>query len=179
MKEGSIAAGVRRIEAVSGEAADLFVREELKTVETQIATQAQEMKTLQQQLKAARKVVLRELAGALTKTASHEPPVAFLSAVVTVESDELTPLAEDVANQLKSGVIVLALKTSDRCQVIVKLTPDLVKKGWNASTILKEAAPIIGGSGGGRPEMAQAGGKSPEHLETMFVKLHQIVRGLK
>ncbi|MGH2638899.1 MAG: DHHA1 domain-containing protein, partial [Rhabdochlamydiaceae bacterium] len=108
-----------------------------------------------------------------------EPPVPFLSAVVTVESEELTPLAEEIATHLKSGVIVLALKMPDRCQVLVKLTPDLVKKGWNAGAIVKETAPLIGGSGGGRPEMAQAGGKSPEHLEAMLAKIHQIVRELK
>jgi alanyl-tRNA synthetase len=175
VKEGSIAAGVRRIEAVTGEAADRFVQGEIQKLETQIVSLGSEMKTLQQQLKAARKMVLHELAGALAKTAQDH----FLSAVVTVDSDELTPLSEDVANHLKSGVIVLAIKLPERCQVLIRLTPDLVKKGWNAATILKEAAPIIGGSGGGRPEMAQAGGKSPEHLETMFVKIHQIVRGLK
>lgn len=179
VKESSIAAGVRRIEAVTGEAADRFVRAESQTLETQMAAQATEMKTLQQQLKAARKVVLHELASALAKTAIHEPHANFLSAVVTVESDELTPLAEDVANHLKSGVIVLALKMPGRCQVVVKLTPDLVKRGWNAGALVKETAPVIDGSGGGKPEMAQAGGKSPEHLETMFAKIHQIVRGLK
>ncbi len=179
VKEGSIAAGVRRIEAVTGEAADRLVRDEAKTLETQIATLSSEMKTLQQQLKAARKVVLRELAGTLAKTASHEPPVAFLSAVVTVESDEITPLSEEIANHLKSGVIILALKMAERCQVVLRLTPDLVKRGWNAASLLKEVAPLIGGSGGGKPEMAQAGGKSPEHLEALFVKLHQIIRGLK
>ncbi len=179
VKEGSIAAGVRRIEAVTGQEADLFVRSLSEDLEKQIGAQAAEMKTVQQQLKVARKVVLRELAGSLAKTASHEPPAAFLSAVVTVENDELAPLAEEVGVHLKSGVIVLALKMPGRCQVVLKLTPDLVKKGWNAPAILKEAASLIGGSGGGKPEMAQAGGKAPEHLEAMFVKIHQIVRGLK
>lgn len=179
IKEGSIAAGVRRIEAVTGEAADRFVREHAKELEAQLASQTTEIKTLQQQLKAARKVVLRELASTLAKTASQEPPVPFLSAVVTVESDELTPLAEDIATHLKSGVIVIALKMPDRCQILLKLTPDLVKKGWNAAHMLKEAAPLIGGSGGGRPEMAQAGGKEPEHVEKLFVKIHQMIRGLR
>jgi alanyl-tRNA synthetase len=179
VKEGSIAAGVRRIEAVTGDVAEKFARDEVKTLEAQIAGQALEMKNMQQQLKAARRVVLKEMALALVKTASHEAPAPFLSATVAVESDELTPLSEDVATHLKSGVIVLALKMADRCQVVLRLTPDLVKKGWNAAALLKEVAPTIGGSGGGKPEMAQAGGKSPEHLETLFVKLHQIIRGLQ
>jgi alanyl-tRNA synthetase len=179
VKEGSIAAGVRRIEAVTGLEADRFVREEGKTLEAQIIAQAAEMKTMQQQLKVARKIVLQALAQTVAKTAVHEAPAPFISAIVTVAPDELALLADEIASHLKSGVIVLGLKMADRCQVVVKLTPDLVKKGWSAGALIKETAPLIGGSGGGRPEMAQAGGKSPEHLETLFVKIHQIIRGFK
>ena len=179
VKEGSIAAGVRRIEGVTGAAADRFVRAQLKELETNLSTQAADMKTLQQQLKVARKVVLRELAASLIKTAVPEGSTHFLSYVAPVDSDELAPLSEEIALQLPSGVILLALKMEGRCQVILRLTPDLVKKGWNAAQILKEAAPLIGGAGGGRPEMAQAGGKSPHHLEQFFVKIHQTIRGLR
>jgi alanyl-tRNA synthetase len=179
VKESSIAAGVRRIEAISGAEADRFVREEEKRLEAQIALQAAEMKTILQQLKAARKVVLKELASTLVKKASHESPAPFVAAVVTVESDELALLSEEIANQLKSGVVVLGLKLPERCQVVVRLTPDLVKKGWSAGALVKESAPLIGGSGGGKPEMAQAGGKSPEHLESLFTKIQQIIRGFK
>ncbi len=179
VKEGSIAAGVRRIEAVTGQAADRFVRTEMEMLEARLNTQIADMKTMQQQLKAARKLVLREMAAALVKSASREHPSPFLSAVVAVEPDELTPLSEDIAHHLKTGVIVVALRTPEKCQVLLRLTPDLVKRGWSAATILKEATPLIEGSGGGKAEIAQAGGKAPQHLETMFVKIHQIVRGLK
>jgi alanyl-tRNA synthetase len=179
VKEGSIAAGVRRIEAVTGKAADQFIRYQLKEHEAQLASKVAEIKTLQQELKAARKIVLHELAKELAKTALQETPLSFLSAFVTVESDELMPLSEDIAYQIKSGVIVLALKMHDRCQVVLRLTSDLVKKGWNAARILKEVAPLIGGSGGGRPEIAQAGGKSPESLEKLFAKIQQIIHGLQ
>jgi alanyl-tRNA synthetase len=53
-----------------------------------------------------------------------------------------------------------------------------VKKGLNAMQILKEVAPIVGGSGGGKPEAAQAGGKSPEHLEKLFEKVQEILKNL-
>lgn len=177
VKEGSIAAGVRRIEAATGEAADRFVREIAQTLEAQIKAQEAHMKTVEQQLKAARKVVLHELASSLAKTAVQEAPAPFLSAVVSVEAGELASLADEVASHLKSGVVVLALKLEGRCQVVVKVTPDLVKKGLSAGALVKETAPIVGGSGGGKPEMAQAGGKAPEHLESMFVKMHQMIRG--
>lgn len=171
-KEGSIAAGVRRIEAVTGDAADQFVREEAQKLEKQMGDQAAEMKQLREHLKAARKVVLQSEAANLAKRAKD----GLLTAVVQVETGELGALAEDVASHLSSTVIVLAIKMADRCQVVLKLTPDLVKNGKNAANILKESAPIIGGSGGGRPEMAQAGGKSPEKLDEFFAAIE---RGLK
>jgi alanyl-tRNA synthetase len=62
--------------------------------------------------------------------------------------------------------------------VFLKVTADYVKKGLSAMQILKEVAPIVGGSGGGKPEAAQAGGKSPEHLEKLFEKVQEIIKNL-
>jgi len=58
----------------------------------------------------------------------------------------------------------------------IKTSSDYVKKGLNATQILKEVAPIVGGSGGGKPEAAQAGGKSPEHLEKLFEKVQELLK---
>lgn len=172
VKEGSIAAGVRRIEAVTGEAADKFVRDEQLKLEAEIVKRDHEMKALEQQLKAARKVVLNEMARSLAKG-----PIVVK--IVQVESDELAPLAEEIAQQLKSGAVVLAVKHPERAQVVIRITADLVKKGWNAATLLKETAPIMGGSGGGKPEMAQAGGKSPDKLPEFMATIEQCLRELK
>jgi alanyl-tRNA synthetase len=178
LKEGSIAAGVRRIEAVTGKAAEELVRQREKELESKIHVQAEETKKAEQQLKAARRIVLKETAHGLTQKISHVGSIPFLSAIVSVESDELGPLAEEIAGKLPSGVILLAFRGEGRCQVLLRITPDLVKKGLNAAQILKEAAPLVGGSGGGRPEAAQAGGKSPEHLEKLFEKIREILRGI-
>ena len=72
-------------------------------------------------------------------------------------------------------MILLAIKAEGRCQVLLRITSDYVKKGLSAMQVLKDVAPIIGGSGGGKPEAAQAGGKSPEHLEKLFEKVQGIL----
>ncbi|HEX4839226.1 MAG TPA: alanine--tRNA ligase [Rhabdochlamydiaceae bacterium] len=176
LKEGSIAAGVRRIEATSGKAAEELVRLHEKDLEAKIHAGIEEKKQLEHQLKAARKIVLKEMALSLVQKASHAGSISFISAIAAVGSDELGALAEEISGRFSSGVILLAVKADGRCQVLLRITSDYVKKGLSAMQILKEVAPIIGGSGGGKPESAQAGGKSPEHLEKLFEKVHEILR---
>ncbi len=179
LKEGSIAAGVRRIEATSGKAAEELVREREKELEAKIQSQIEEKKQIEQHLKTARRVVLKEIAQSLVQKAIHIGSIPFLATIASVESDELGTLAEEIASRFSSGVILLAIRAEGRCQVLLRITPDYVKKGLNAAQLLKEVAPIVGGSGGGRPEAAQAGGKSPEHLEKLFEKVHEILSGIK
>jgi alanyl-tRNA synthetase len=179
LKEGSIAAGVRRIEATSGKAAEELVRTHEKELEAKINTQLEEKKQLEQQLKAARRVVLRDIAETIAEKTTHIGAIPFLASIADVASDELGSVAEEIAVGFPTGVILLAFRGPDRCQVLLRVTADLVKKGLNAAQILKEVAPIVGGSGGGRPEAAQAGGKSPEHLDKLFEKVREILRGIK
>jgi len=177
IKEGSIAAGVRRIEATSGKGAEELVRTHEKELEAKIQAQVEEKKQIEHHLKAARRVVLKEMAQSLVQKATHVGPIPFLAAIASVESDELGALAEEISGRFSSGVILLAVRAEGRCQVLLKVTADYVKKGLNAMQILKEVAPIVGGSGGGRPEAAQAGGKSPEHLEKLFERVKEIIQG--
>ncbi len=179
LKEGSIAAGVRRIEATSGKAAEEFVRTHEKELEAKIHAQLEEKKQIEQHLKAARRIVLKEMAETLVQKATPVGSISLLAAIAGVEPDELGPLAEEIAGRFSSGVILLAFRGTDRCQVLLRITSDLVKKGLNAAQILKEVAPLVGGSGGGRPEAAQAGGKSPEHLDKLFEKVREILRGIQ
>jgi alanyl-tRNA synthetase len=178
IKEGSIAAGVRRIEATSGKAAEELVRAHEKELEAKILLQMEEKKQIEQHLKAARRVVLKEIAQSLVQKASHVGSIPFVASIASVGSDELGALAEEIAGRFSSGVILLAIRAEGRCQVLLRITADLVKKGLNAMQILKEVAPIVGGSGGGKPEAAQAGGKSPEHLEKLFEKVQEILKNL-
>jgi alanyl-tRNA synthetase len=176
LKEGSIAAGVRRIEAASGSAAEELVRSHEKELEAKIHAAAEEKKQLEHHLKAARKVVLKELALSLVQKATSAGSIPWIATIAAVGSDELGALAEEISGRFSSGVILLAVKAEGRCQVLLRITSDYVKKGLSAMQILKDVAPIVNGSGGGKPEAAQAGGKSPEHLEKLFEKVQEILR---
>jgi alanyl-tRNA synthetase len=82
-------------------------------------------------------------------------------------------LIEDLMQSLKSGIIVLGTKAEGRCQLVVRVSSDLNQKGIQAVTLIKEIAPEVGGSGGGKAESAQAGGKNPEGLLKAFDKAKQ------
>ena len=176
LKEGSIAAGVRRIEAVTGKGAEELVRMREKELESKIQTAAEEIKKLQYQLKTARRGVLRELAQALLKKVQNVGQIPLLAAIASVEFDEVGTLAEEIMGRFSSGALLLAVRGEGRCQVLLRFTPDFVKKGLNAAQILKELSPLIHGSGGGRPEAAQAGGKAPEHLENLLDKVRELLQ---
>ncbi|MGR3911824.1 MAG: alanine--tRNA ligase [Candidatus Rhabdochlamydia sp.] len=176
VKESSIAAGVRRIEAVIGKQADVWVKESVKLLEEKLQSQALEIKGYQQQLKAARKSVLKEMAKDLIQRglihigqAPH--PIPFIQGEVKVEIAELGDTAQLIADHFPSSVVLLGTALPSKCQVILKISSDLVKKGLNASSLLKEFLPLIEGSGGGKPDLAQAGGKAPEHLKEFLTKL--------
>jgi len=176
LKEGSIAAGVRRIEAVSGKAAEELPREKEKEFEAKLAEMAEEHKKLLQQLKTARRTVLREMSQALSQKSVKIGSISFLAAIVPVESDELAPLCEDLTAKLPSSVILLAVRGTDKCQLLIKVSPDLVQKGIQAVQIIKEIAPLVGGSGGGKADSAQAGGKSPDGIEKAFEKARELLQ---
>jgi alanyl-tRNA synthetase len=177
-KEGSISAGVRRIEAMTGAMAETFVYEtedlvehaagHLKTTPAKlmerIAALADETKSLSHELKAFKRDGLKRLAQELAHTAQKAGNITLLAAIVEVESDLVRDLVEDLSSLVHSGVILLGVKGEDRCQLIAKVSSDLVQKGVHAVQLIKEIAPSIEGSGGGKEAHAQAGGKNPQGL---------------
>jgi alanyl-tRNA synthetase len=171
VKEGSIAAGVRRIEAVTGKAALEFTRAREKELQSQVEASAAEVKKLHHELKTARRTTLQGLAKSLKAQMVGDIPL--IAHIASIEFDELNLLADEIMGLLPSGALLLAVRGHDRCQVVLRLTSDLVKKGLNASQIIKEATPLIQGSGGGRPEGAQAGGKAPDNLDKFFEKVKE------
>lgn len=172
--ESSISAGVRRIEARTGHEAESFVRKQEKDWGNQAQLYIEELKKSEQALKTARRSALKDLASQLIQQKKSFGSHFFLSALVSIEGEELGFLAEELYQQSSSTVLLLACRKDNRCQVILRIPSDLVQKGMNAATILKEVSPLINGSGGGRPEAAQAGGKSPENLEKLFIKVRDI-----
>ena len=192
-KESSIAAGVRRIEGVTGKAAEDFAHSLedlgnqtaslLKTTLPQLPERAtsllEENKRLLQELKTFRRSSLKQMAIELEAKAIPLGHSHFLAASVELEGDEVGYLSDHLMQRFPSLVLILATKSGDKCQLFVKVTPDLVQKGLQAVQLIKEIAPLVGGSGGGRADSAQAGGKLPDGIGAAFEKAKQIVASAK
>ena len=89
--------------------------------------------------------------------------------------DELRALSDLYRDKNGSVLVVLAAKENNKVNLLVSATKDLVAKNINAGKIIKEIAPIVGGGGGGRPDMAQAGGKLPDKIQEALNKVKEII----
>lgn len=188
-KESSIAAGVRRIEAVTGIEAEVLSRQSeqaINSLAASLKTQPaklmeriekllEENKELAVQIKAAKKGQIGDLAIALVKNAKTINGIPLVAASPEVAADEMRTLADEVMGKLPTGIMVLAGKADDRCQMIVRVTDDLVAKGKNALEIIKVLAPIIEGTGGGKANSAQAGGKAPQNISEALSKAQELL----
>jgi alanyl-tRNA synthetase len=162
-KESAIAAGIRRVEAVCGQFATEFL-EKSKAEEAGEAAKArareqekelakQRQASMQSQAPAIAEQLLTKLQGKMLVSNLDEANAELLRAVV----DALKP-------KLTSAVVVLGGAVEGKVALICYVTPDLVKQGKHAGKIVGELAKICGGGGGGKPDLAQAGGKQPEKL---------------
>ena len=189
-KEGSIAKGVRRIEAVLGKECEHLryaledqlsnISDTLKTQPLQVEEALQALIKENQSLKEgallARKHQLSTLADALIKDVKKIDQISFLRGVVDVQKSELNDLSSNLINQMKSGVILLSIIEKDSCHLFLRVSSDLIMQGIHANTLIKEIAPIIEGSGGGKKEIAQAGGKHPEKINAVFDKTEELLK---
>lgn len=189
-KEGSIAAGVRRIEAVSGSEAEALVREseqrlhhlaeQLKTqpakLEERVAKLLEENHELAQELDKARKASRGQVIEGLLKKQEHLAGTAVVVAELEVPVKELRPYAEELLKQLKSGIVVVGARGGDSCSLIAAVSDDQVSRGIKAIDIVKAIAPLVQGSGGGKPGFAQAGGKAPDKVPEALSAAREVVK---
>ncbi len=190
VKESSIAAGVRRIEAVSGKLAEEYsytredflnlVCDKLDTqplqVETKIDALFDEIGQLRHQLKSMRKVHIKSVLDDLMTKKEVIGNINVVCATVELMKDEFAPLANDLFSRLGSCLLILGMKEDDRARLLVKVSPDLIAKNLSASEIIKAISPEISGSGGGKPDNAQAGGTNPEGLEKAYKKAKSLIK---
>ncbi len=190
IKEGSISAGVRRIEATVGKAAEdfMYAQEDLlNDCATHLKAPASkapealvhlldEFKNLTQELKAHRRGALEQKAGALLQNIETVDSINILTAEVALSSEELGMLADEILKKKSPLVLVLGAKAEGRAQLLVRVSPELASKGISAVALIKEIAPSIGGSGGGKADSAQAGGKDPNGLPQAFAKAKQCLK---
>jgi alanyl-tRNA synthetase len=176
-KEGSIAAGVRRIEAFVGLPAEALrradailidqVADTLKTKPSLLLERVQKLqeehKALTQEIKKLRQQQLMQQIENLIPKADKIGNITFLTAELNCDGEELRSCAEELMQRLSSAVVVLNNNTEGRCQVIVRVSDDLTAH-INAGALAKLIATYLGGSGGGKPSQAQAGGKDSSQM---------------
>jgi len=190
LHEGSVASGIRRIEAVAGDAVMQWGKAHQHLVETL----AQKMKTsphelpqaLDKMLRAVRqleeelKAIRAQSAGAqgrqLMNRVKEVKGIKRLVARVAepMELETLRSLGDELKGQMGSGVVVLGSASNGRVHLIGMATPDVAGK-IKVNEIVKAAAAVMGGSGGGRPQMAQAGGKDPSKLEDALAEVERLL----
>ena len=185
-KESSIAKGTRRIEAVCAASAESIMYAADDTiasmashlqvpphkVEEKLLHLLEENTRLSQAAKAARTDHLKSLVKNLITTVTQAGDTPLLMATVDVEPAELAPLANDLMDKMKSGVILLAI-AKERCQLLIKVSPDLTE--IHAGNLVKELAPCIDGRGGGKKETAQAGGTNTDGIQKAFEQLYTLL----
>ena len=187
--ETSVAAGVRRIEALTGAAALAYVQQMTRTaqqsgyllrskpeevlprIEQMIATQKSSEKEIEK-LKAA---LADAKAGSGQEELQTIDGVSLLVKKVGVDKPAaLRDLADRFKDRVRSGIVILGSATGGKALLIVIVSKDLNKR-FHAGNIVKELAAIVGGGGGGRPDMAQAGGTEPEKLDQALESAPQII----
>ncbi|MGB3398970.1 MAG: DHHA1 domain-containing protein, partial [Candidatus Deferrimicrobiaceae bacterium] len=185
ISEGALAAGVRRIEALTGPEAFHHLREdadrlhriaqELKvsptdSVERVRRLQAQ-VRALEKDVQEARRRSARDLVGEMLAKARDVKGVRVVeSEVEPMDPAALRELADAVKGRLKSGLLLLGTREEGRCHLVAGVTPDLTSS-YSATDIVKNAARFVGGGGGGRRDMAQAGGSKTEGFASALSSL--------
>jgi len=195
VKEESIAAGVRRITALTGTALNAYFERACDIVDEisamlkvssaglgeRVAKLLQDNKKLAKELKSAARgagsdamAEAKKLLNDCEKSGEAHIVIGKLS---TTSIEQAREAIDMLKKKAKSAAIVLGLADGDdKATLLAGVTDDLIKKGLKAGDIVKEIAPIIDGGGGGRPQMAQAGGKNPKKIPDALKKADEIIK---
>jgi alanyl-tRNA synthetase len=190
VSEGSVSAGVRRVEALTGREAVNYMQsamDSLYGVADKLGTTPEHVyervTALQDELAQSKKQISalrRELAKAAFESAiANLEDVNGVPTVITqldgTTTDTLREVSDWFRNRVKSGVIVAGSVVDDKPQLLVAVTDDLTKKGLHAGNLIKEIAAVVGGGGGGRPNLAQAGGKDAAKLSQALETARRLI----
>jgi alanyl-tRNA synthetase len=195
-EESGVAAGVRRIEALTGGGAVAWMqaqRASLDGVLGVLNTTAPQAAETVHRLLAETKRLAREveqlkmkaaLGGGGSATAAIEGLPLDVSGVKLIakrvngiEKSGLRAISDALRDRLGSGVVILASENAGKVGLVVAVTKDLVGR-VQAGRLVKELAPIVGGAGGGRPELAEAGGKDPSRIDELLARAPDVLRAL-
>ena len=189
VSESAVAAGVRRIEAVTGEEALKYfkkVEAELKKSAALLRVNPLELseridkiqkhqKDLEKEIEALKsRLAAKDLSDLFKKVKEVNGIRILATAVDASDVKTLRDFGDKLRDKIQSGIILIGSKAGDKAMLLCLVTRDLADR-YHAGNIIKEIAPIVGGSGGGRPDMAQAGGPKPENLAKALKKLKELI----
>ena len=190
ISENGVSSGVRRIEAISGPGALVFYQEqeqELKDLSALLRTSpnqllkkvenmASELKAAQKQLEVLNGQISQAQAGDVLSQAQDVKGVKLLTARMDdLDMNGLRNMGDKLKDKLPCGVIVLATNKDDKVNFVVMATKEAVDKGVHSGNIIAQVAKIAGGGGGGRPNMAQAGGKDSAMIDQALAKAKEVL----
>ncbi|WP_416149243.1 alanine--tRNA ligase [Salipaludibacillus sp. HK11] len=191
VSEAGIGAGVRRIEAVTGKKAYQFMngqvdklREAASILKTKLTDVPYRAEQLQKQLREkekeneslSAKLSQKQAGDLLSDVVDIEGVKLLVKKVQATDMNGLRKMADSIKEKLESGILVLASVNGEKVSIVSSVSKDLVQSGHHAGNIVKEVATICGGGGGGRPDMAQAGGKNPAKVDEALKIVPQLVK---
>ena len=187
VSEAGVAAGVRRIEALTDKGVMKYYAELEKTIEEaakaaktepvqlvkKIAAMNDEIKSLMSENEKLKAELANNALGDTAGDIKEVNGVKYIATKVDgVDMNELRNLGDKLKGEIGSGVVVIvSAQGADKVSVIAMATDDVIAKGAHAGNLIKALAPIVGGGGGGRPNMAQAGGKNPAGIDELIAKV--------
>ena len=190
LHESAVAAGVRRIEAVTGgatravymtqehilgEVSEIF-KANYSDIVNKITNLYTQYKAVQKELEQIKR---ENAASNLDDVIANAKEINGVTVVTgrfdDLDGNALRDVADNIRNKLDAGVVVLASSFGDKASILAMATKSAVEKGIHCGNIVKKGAAICGGGGGGRPDMAQAGGKQPEKIDEMLSKIDELI----
>ncbi|MDD6208816.1 MAG: alanine--tRNA ligase [Clostridiales bacterium] len=190
LSESGIAAGVRRIEALTGDAVFEYYRNMEQTLHEaahaaktepdklthKISSMLEEIKEFQSENEKLKNKLAKDALGDVMNQVVDVKGVKLLAASVeNVDMNGLRTLGDQLKEKLGSGVVVLASSNDGKVNLIAMATDDAMKAGAHAGNLIKAIASVVGGGGGGRPNMAQAGGKNPAGIPDAIAKAKEVL----
>ena len=194
IKEESISAGVRRITALTGSGLNSYLEKASDIVDElsailkvpseglveRIGQLIKENKKLSKELKAAARAsgsdIMAEAKELLKKCEKVGETSIIIARLPGAQIEQAREAVDMLKKKAKSAAIVLGFGDGDKATLLAGMTDDVIKKGLKAGDIVKETAHIIGGGGGGRPQMAQAGGKNPKKINDALKKAAELIK---
>lgn len=190
LSESGVAAGVRRIEAVTGEAllaqtvkAEALIHEAAQILKTnpaglvnKINSLTEEMKSIKKELEEFKKNAMGNAMDKMLKEAKEINGITLMAREFKDYTiNDLRTLSDDIKKAHKNVAMVFAAQNGEKVTFLVSLTDDLVEKGYHAGKMIKQIAAAAGGGGGGKADMAQAGAKDPSKIKDAFTVAESLI----